>query len=667
MMVMLLTALMIVPSTVSAQNDDNAGKTKKTYKPGSAWTLETPLGLREASTIDTLPYNYQRTFVPTLASDAFASTGQLTGPGLDMLYMSRPEQRAFFFNNPISWIPSFSKEKFYNVYIPMTLMSYNFSLGRDTHDDLLNAVFAGNVNRRIGAGAWLSYPYTKGAYADLAAKGLGFGFQVYYTGNHYQMQAFYNHYSHQNKENGGITDDRYITDPAAVQGGVNDIESINIPTRLSGVQNTLKGQEFYMSHSYALGFQREITQPTDTVPRYELVPVTKFTYSLDFNQNARIFRDNNGLLASDFWPDTFYNPSETNERTNYWSVANSLGFQMIEGFQKWFPFGLSGWVTYEIDKYWFKRNIPEQPADQPDADPVDSGLTPYPEGADPNPSTQRNRVWVGARLEKTKGRTIRYFAQGKFGLVGDAAGDIDVRANFTSRFRLGKDTVEIAAEGFFKNEEPNWILNHYSGNHFYWNNNFGKTRSFRVGGHLHIPWSWTDIRVGFENVQNLIYFNGNSMPVQHGGSVQIFSATLDQKLKFGIWNWNNRITYQTSSNESVLPLPKLVIYSNMFLDFRIARVLHVQLGVDCDFYTAYKGMVWQPATMSFHVQGENARYVGKYPFCNVYLTCKLSKTRFFVMCSHVNQGLFGRNYFSMPGYPMNPRQFRFGISVDFAN
>ena len=38
------------------------------------------------------------------------------------------------------------------------------------------------------------------------------------------------------------------------------------------------------------------------------------------------------------------------------------------------------------------------------------------------------------------------------------------------------------------------------------------------------------------------------------------------------------------------------------------------------------------------------------------------------MFSHFNQGLFGgNNWFSMPGYPLNPRRFQLGLSIDFAN
>lgn len=644
----------------------SSNKTKKSYPPGYAWTLDSPLGLHQASSIDTLLYNYQRTFIPTLTSDAWASTGQLAGPGLDMIYFNRTIDTPFFFNNAIqNWIPTFNKTKFYNVYIPMTLLGYNFSWGRESRTDLLRAVFAGNVNRKIGIGAWVDYPYTKGCYAEQAMKELAFGFNGYYTGDHYKMQVLYNNYRHLNKENGGITDALYIIKPAEVQGGVNEIEPKSIPTNLTNVHNLVHGQEAYMSHSYAVGFHKDITTEKDTVQRTEFVPVTNFTYSFDWQTDSRRFMVKDRKSASEFWHNTYLNPEATDETAKQMSISNTIGIEMIEGFQKWAPFGLSAWVTYEYINNKFRLNSLDSLSSM-SADKLEElGMTPLPEGLLYH--ANRNRLWVGAKLVKTKGKIIRYNAEGRFGLSGDAAGDIDVKGNITTRFRLAKDTVEVAADAFFKNTEPNWYLKHYVGNHFVWNNNFGKTRSFRVGGHLYIPWSKTKLGVHFENTQNLIYFNSESMPQQHGGSVQIFSAYIDQKIKFGIFNWNNTITYQTSSRKDILPLPMLTLYSNMFLNFKIVKVLTVQLGIDCDYYTSYPGMVYQPATMSFHVQGSNAEKVGNYAFCNAYLTCKLSKVRFFLLCSHVNQNWFGRKYFSMPLYPVNPREFRLGLSIDFAN
>lgn len=208
-------------------------------------------------------------------------------------------------------------------------------------------------------------------------------------------------------------------------------------------------------------------------------------------------------------------------------------------------------------------------------------------------------------------------------------------------------------------------MNNYVSNYFIWKNDFSKTRRLRFGGELTIPHSGTKISVGVENVQNLIYFNEQSLPTQHGGSIQVFSATLNQNFHYRALHWDNRLLYQTSSEKSVLALPTLSVYSNLYLQFIIARVLHVQFGIDCDYYTKYYAPTFQPATMGFVNQRESK--AGGYPFMNLYANMKLKKARFYVMMSHINQGMTGKNYFSMPLYPMNPRLFQMGVSVDFAN
>ena len=638
---------------------------KEHYKPGNAWTLSWPLGTHQESSIDTLLYGMSRQFIPAISSDAWASTGTFAGEGIDMIYFQRPTRSQFIFEDPIEhWIPTFSKEKFYNVYIPMTLLSYDFGGNRDNHNDRLKAVFAGNVNRKIGVGANLDYLYSKGAYSYQAAKNLIYGMQGYYKGDRYEMQAFLEHYNSVNQENGGITDDLYITDPAELQGGVDKIEPKSIPTRLTRAKNRVVGAEFYMTHAYKLGFWRDISQPNDTILREEFVPVTKFVYSFDYRYGHHTFTNTNSSEAANFWNNTYFNPSSTNDQTRWRAFTNTFGIEMIEGFQTWAKFGLSAYAEYEIDRFRIDTQTPTVPEG---SEPSTDGLTSLPEGVTNSLVHNRNRLWVGGRIEKTKGSILRYAADARFGLLGDAAGELDIKGNIQTRFKLAKDTVVITADGFFRNTTPSYLLQHYVSNHFVWNNDFGKTRSFRIGGRLHIPWTQTDITAGVENIQNYIFFNSESLPEQYGGSVQILSLALEQKLKFGIWNWNNTLTYQATSNSDVIPLPAFALYSNMFIDFEAFKVLRMQIGIDCDYYTRYKGLTYQPATMQFHVQGADAVEVGNFAVANAYIQAKISKTRFFIVWSHVNQGLFGSNYFSMPHYPIDPRQLRFGLSIDFAN
>ena len=648
------------PETPAASAQNSSEKKKVS----SAWTLAYPLGQHVESTIDTVLYNYQRIAIPAMYSDAMATTGNLGSEALNMIYFNRPGPSPFFFDRSLAiWLPNIDGQKFYNVYRPMTLLAYNFGGNRDNHTDRLSAQFAGNVNRRIGVAAFMDYLYSKGCYEDQATKDYAYGANVYYTGSRYEMQVLFNAFNFLNKENGGITDDLYITDPGQLQGGDDKVESKSIPVNLTNAFTRMTGSRLFTTQAYKVGFWRE-EEVNDTLTREVYVPVTKFIYSLDYQTRRHRFINKNNGDAAKFFENTYITMTETDDNSYYWHLSNSLGIELMEGFQKWAKFGLSAYATYQIRKYSQTTANDKYQGVDPDGDL----LTPLPPGFDIAPKVTQSLLWVGGRLEKTQGSLLKYAADAKFGIVGEAAGEIDINGRIQTNFKLLGDTVKLEARGSFSNLTPSWMLKQYISNHFAWKNDFGKIRKFNVGGELQIPWTHTTVSANFESAQNVIYFDSRSLPQQNGSTVGIFALRLHQELHFGIWNWNNTLTYQASTNQDVIPLPALAIYSNMYLAFKAFRVLTLQIGVDCDYFTRYRGMMYQPATASFHVQEkENAIKVGNYPLMNAYITAKLYQVRFFILWSHFNQGLFSKNYFSMPHYPIDPRRLQFGLSVDFAN
>ena len=625
--------------------------------PSFAWTAMPPLGLHQEADIDTSMIDYSRQAVPSeIVSPAYATTGNYGSEGINMLFFERQPISDFFFRDAMeAWLPSQRTAKFYNTRIPMTLLSYNTGGGREAAQDRLKAIFSGNINARAQVGANVDYLYSKGSYNYQAAKGLTWGFSGSYIGERYEMQAYFNHWNFLNKENGGITDDMYITDPAELQGGSTSVDTKSIPTRLTAAHSRIKGTQLYINNRYKVGYWEE-EEVDDSVVNRKYVPVSSFIWTLKFDNGSHTFRNDNTTEAAEFWTNTYLRPT-TLDVTSYWSLTNTFGISLLEGFHKYAKAGLAAYVTHQIRRYI-------QTPDTLDHSNTEI-FTPFPAGTYPEHGTE-NLLWIGAQLTKQRGTLLRYNATAQFGLIGPAAADLKIEGDISTRFRLLGDTVGITGYGSFRNEAAPYLMKHYISNHFMWDNDFGKTRSLRAGGRLDIPHTGTHLDVGVENVQNHLYFDEHSMAAQHGGSVQIFSATLRQKLRFKALNWDNRITYQTSSNQDVIPLPQLTVYSNLYLLFKVAKVLHVQFGVDCDYYTSYNALGYQPALMSFYNQKEIK--VGNYPFMNAYINMKLSKARFYVLFSHFNQGMFGgSNYFSAVHYPLNPRRFQMGISIDFAN
>ena len=314
------------------EEDSKPDTVKK--RESSAWTLIYPLGQHKESTMDTLLYNYQRIAIPAMYSDAMATTGNLGTEALNMIYSQRPGYSPFFFDRALDiWLPSLHRQKFYNVYKPMTLLSYNFGGNKENHTDRLSAQFAGNVNRNIGVAAFIDYLYSKGCYEDQASKDFAYGGNVYYTGNRYEMQVLYNAFNFLNKENGGITDDLYITDPAKLQGGDDHIESRSIPVNLSDAYSRLTGSRIYTTQAFKVGFWKEEVV-NDTLTRDIYVPVTKFIYSLDYETRHHRFLNKNVSQDHSFFKHTYLNPNGSNDESYYWHLANTIGIELVEGFQK---------------------------------------------------------------------------------------------------------------------------------------------------------------------------------------------------------------------------------------------------------------------------------------------------------------------------------------------
>ena len=394
----------------------------------------------------------------------------------------------------------------------------------------------------------------------------------------------------------------------------------------------------------------------------EYVPVTSFIHTMKYDNYRRIYQAYQ--TPSNFYKNTFDNVGIVSgdsilDKTSHYRLQNTFAISLLEGFNKWAKAGLKAFVTSDLRHFTL------------------------PDSTRSTTSYTEHNLSIGAQLIKRLGRTFHYDITAETWLVGKDVGSLKVDANADVNFALFGDTVRLAARGFFHSVKPSFYYRHYHAKHYWWDNdNLSKIIHSRVEGVFTYEKTNTTLRVAFDNLKNYTYFamsydvdadskarTANTVrPRQSGSPISLLTLSLEQNFKLGPLHWENLVTYQKSSNTDALPVPDLNVYTNLYLKFRIAKVLKCDFGADARYFTKYYAPDYSPALGQFCVQEGNSRTeVGNYPVVNVYANFHLQHTRFFVMMSHVNAGQGNRNYFFTPHYPLNERIFRFGISWNFFN
>lgn len=289
---------------------------------------------------------------------------------------------------------------------------------------------------------------------------------------------------------------------------------------------------------------------------------------------------------------------------------------------------------------------------------------------------------VGGQLSRHEGNTFHFNLSAEIGLTGMNSGGIAVDFDTDLNFRLLGDTVTLAANAYFHRMVPQFFQKSYHSKHLWWDQSLDNETRTHIEGNFNYQKTDTRLRVAIDEIQNYTYF-GMSYELdaqknrtgltggvyQESGNINVLTAQLMQNFRLGPLNWENVITYQNSSSKEVLPLPSINIFSNLFLKFKIARVLDVELGGCATYFTKYDAPDYLPQIAQFAIQeNPDCRIeLGGYPFIDVYANFQLKRARFFIAMSHINAGSGSKMQFLTPHYPMNNRTFRMGVSWTFIN
>ena len=725
---------------------DSLGSNKEIPEGIKVWTVDTRFGDRKAAVPDTISHMFMNSIFTTGLRGDYTTTGNLGAPRINRIVTDRPFGSQFIFTQPYDFIITpIEQFHFTNTLSPFTNITYNNAGNRTNGEDHLTTKFGVNAGKRLGVGFKFDYLYGRGYYQDQSTAHFNYTMYGSYLGDHYQAHLLMSTNHQKVSENGGITDDNYITHPESYSDKFTTSE---IPTSLSQNWNRNDNQHIFLTHRYNLGFSRKVPMTADEIKakkfamaskkdneaqkrkdkaaregrpsdekenipegrpddakimgaepisqkkdnnrvtldkqvadsllaaekktqvdtawmKKEFVPVTSFIHTLKFDNYRRIYQAYK--TPTDFYANTYtvdepLTGDSIYDKTRHYSLKNTFALSLLEGFNKWAKAGLKAFITSELRHFTL---------------PSATGTDTYNE----------HNLSFGAQLSKKQGKTFHYDAIAETWLTGEDAGQLKIDGSADLNFKLFGDTLTLTANGFFYRLNPTFYYRHYHSRHAWWDNtNMSKILHSKIQGILNYQKTRTTLRVAVDEIKNYTYFASSHTITsgkrvnhaitvnQNSGAIHLLTASLSQDFTFGPLNWESVITYQNSSNKTVLPVPMLNLYSNVYLRFKIAHVLRCDFGADVRYFTKYYAPDYIPSLGQYAVQtntnttGSDSRVeIGNYPVVNVYANFHLKHTRFFIMMSHLNAGTGKKNYFYTPHYPLNQSILRFGLSWNFFN
>ena len=725
---------------------DSLGSNKEIPEGIKVWTVDTRFGDRKAAVPDTISHMFMNSIFTTGLRGDYTTTGNLGAPRINRIVTDRPFGSQFIFTQPYDFIiTAIEQFHFTNTLSPFTNITYNNAGNRTNGEDHLTTKFGVNAGKRLGVGFKFDYLYGRGYYQDQSTAHFNYTMYGSYLGDHYQAHLLMSTNHQKVSENGGITDDNYITHPESYSDKYSTNE---IPTALSQNWNRNDNQHIFLTHRYNLGFSRKVpmteeeikakkfamaskkeneaqkrkdkatqegrldddktvtlqgrpddakimgaepisqkkdnnrvaldkqaadsllaaekkTQVDTAWMKKEFVPVTSFIHTLKFDNYRRIYqayKTPTDFYANTYTVDELLTGDSIYDKTRHYRLKNTFALSLLEGFNKWAKAGLKAFITSELRHFTL---------------PSATGIDTYNE----------HNLSFGAQLSKKQGKTFHYDAIAETWLTGEDAGQLKIDGSADLNFKLFGDTLTLTANGFFYRLNPTFYYRHYHSRHAWWDNtNMSKILHSKIQGILNYQKTRTTLRVAVDEIKNYTYFASSHTITsgkrvnhaitvnQNSGAIHLLTASLSQDFTFGPLNWESVITYQNSSNKTVLPVPTLNLYSNVYLRFKIAHVLRCDFGADVRYFTKYYAPDYVPSLGQYAVQtntnttGSDSRVeIGNYPVVNVYANFHLKHTRFFIMMSHLNAGTGKKNYFYTPHYPLNQGILRFGLSWNFFN
>ncbi len=579
---------------------------------------------------------YFRTDYPFFRADVGAIfLGNLGSPAVYYDFFKRKNSYDFIFQQPYdSYFFTPSNVSFYNTTTAYTVLYYDWAGSKSQQEDQLRVLHAQNITHDLNFVLMYNTMGTKGQYPRQHIKNRSFNLGLSYLGKYYKANLGYIFNEVEAQENGGIADDRMITD-TVIDPQMNQV-------RLQNGKNHLRNHRFYLTHSVDLPV---FYFGNDSVINNVLMG--RIGHALEYSTYSKVYSDDSD---SSYYKNSYFNATKTRDSLGFRNFENRF-FVQLRPLRAYIFESLTAGVGYKsMNMYMFDPSM-------------------YLTGTS---SSRMHTTYAYAAMAAWYKQYFHFNFFAKTNFSGYKSGDYELGGDITlSAYPIEKG-IHLKGELLYSGTSPDIFIENYSTNHYRWSNsNFERTAEFRIGGTLSIPYLHCEIGASQSIINDFVYFDEDATlgvtPRQYRDSVlSITALSVSHKFEVAGFNFNHRALLQFSSNQAVVSLPLFSVGGSYYFEHDIVKnVLRMQLGIDWQYSTSFNGYAYDPSIGMFYNTSQVKQ--GNYLWADAFIAFRWKRATPFVKCEHVGQGLldWNTNYFSAVHYPRNARVFKFGLSWKF--
>ncbi|RQO30990.1 hypothetical protein DBR32_09795 [Taibaiella sp. KBW10] len=439
-------------------------------------------------------------------------------------------------------------------------------------------------------------------------------------------------------ENGGITNDSFLTDPFYSN-------RINVPVRFenngfsakrSDVYNRQRDNLFFIQNSYAWGKQDSLYNADSTQVSYRFTPRFSIKHVLSLEQTRHQFVDGspdsvNYLFAGNF-----------SFRTN----------DTLRSIQRWLSldnkFSLNTFIGRDTQQVKIEAGIGVR---------TDNFNTSY-DNLVKGTTILSNYIFGQIRKEALADNQWAYQAGATFFYAGETLGNLNIEAQLSKRFpKLGM--FRIGALQSITSPADN--TRYFRTNYFTLTNDFNKQTTTQIYGQLYID--AIKIQLGLRNqlVSNYIYLNSNLKYNQYSPTFSILQFNARKAFNFGAFSLDNEVVWQQATNNAPVHVPSLMLRHQ--ITYKIPAFkgrLDVYFGIEGRYNTGYYADGYTPFYNQFFYQDQVM--IKNKPEFTAFFNFKVKRLRAFVMGDQMQQLFWTKNVMQAPNYPGANVHLRFGFN-----